>query len=322
MRKIAIIACWFGPLPNYFDLWLASARANKTIDFYIFTDQTGLESGENISVTHCCLKDIKTRAERALRMHCCLEAPYKLCDYRVAYGIMFADVLKPYDFWGFCDMDVVFGDLRAFLTDALLDRYEKISNLGHLMLFRNTDRVNRIFMDCKNDMYNTYYEAFHMKSNCAFDEKGGLTGLADAGYYKTYKDYSYTADIFPDTYHFRTFFNYHTDDLHLYEYDTGKLYAHVLKNGTVEKTEMMYIHLQARKMDKQTQDTERYLILPGSFAEYRPVNREMILEENDEGKYTGPLPMTKARKNPPIPLWIRVMRKARRTMYRGTCFRK
>ncbi len=322
MKKIAIIVPWFGPLPNYFNLWLKSAKMNATIDFYIFTDQTEQKNCGNIYVLYSSLQDMKYRAESAMNMRCSLNSPYKLCDYRAAFGIMFADIIRPYDFWGFCDIDVVFGDLREFLTDDLLSKFDKISNLGHLMLFRNTGKVNKTFMHCKNDMYNTYYEAYHMECNCAFDEKGGLTGLADAGYYRTYKDYTYTADIFPDTYHFRTFYNLKSDALHLYEYCSGKLYAHVIEDGTINKIEMMYIHLQARKMENLVLDTDHYLILPGAFVKYAPVTKQMIIEENDELKYSGPLPMTRARKNPPVPLWIRVIRKTRRIIYKGTCFPK
>ncbi len=323
MTKIAIAATWLGgALPPYFNLWLASAKANETVDFHLFTDRMELKASGNIHVHYCTLADIKARAEAAMKMRCSLKHPYKICDYRVAYGVMYADILKPYDFWGFCDLDVVFGDLRAFLTEELLSEYDKISNLGHLMLFRNTDRVNRTFMDCRNDMFNTYYEAFHMEANCAFDEKGGITALANAGCYKTYKDYTYTADIFPDSYHFRTFHNLVSDALHLYEYDDGKLYAHVLENGEIRRMEMLYIHLQAREMENRVSDTGHYLVLPSAFVDYMPVTEQLITQENDDSRYSGPLPMTKARKNPPIPLWVRMLKKARRLLYRGTCIQR
>ena len=40
MHKIGIICCYFGSLPNYFNLWLKSCAANPTIDWLFFTDQS------------------------------------------------------------------------------------------------------------------------------------------------------------------------------------------------------------------------------------------------------------------------------------------
>ena len=39
MQKIILIICYFGKLPNYFDLYLETCKYNDTIDFLMFTDQ-------------------------------------------------------------------------------------------------------------------------------------------------------------------------------------------------------------------------------------------------------------------------------------------
>ena len=54
-----------------------------------------------------------------------LHTPYKLCDYKPAYGEIFAPELSGYDFWGYGDMDLVFGDLRAYFTEDKLRKYDK-----------------------------------------------------------------------------------------------------------------------------------------------------------------------------------------------------
>ena len=51
-----------------------------------------------------------------------LNEPYDLCDFKVAYGEIFQEYLEPYDFWGFCDCDLIYGDIRHFLTEELLEK--------------------------------------------------------------------------------------------------------------------------------------------------------------------------------------------------------
>ena len=78
-----------------------------------------------------------------------LDHPYKLCDYKPAYGYIFAEYAHGYDYWGHCDMtDCIFGNLRKFLSDDFLSGADKFMFLGHMTLYRNTDEINRrIFED-------------------------------------------------------------------------------------------------------------------------------------------------------------------------------
>ena len=46
-------------------------------------------------------------------MQVTLDRPYKLCDFKPAYGFIFGEYLKEYDYWGHCDIDIVWGDLRG-----------------------------------------------------------------------------------------------------------------------------------------------------------------------------------------------------------------
>ena len=39
MKKITIIICYFGKLPNYYKIWEYSAINNPTINFLLVTDQ-------------------------------------------------------------------------------------------------------------------------------------------------------------------------------------------------------------------------------------------------------------------------------------------
>ena len=68
-----------------------------------------------------------------------LHKPYKLCDYRICYGAVFQDFIKNYDFWGFCDIDLLWGNIRTFITEGILNKYDKIGFQGHSTLVRNID---------------------------------------------------------------------------------------------------------------------------------------------------------------------------------------
>ena len=49
------------------------------------------------------------------------EGPYKCCDIKPVMGYLLEDQIKVYDFWGFGDLDVIYGNLREYYTDLLLD---------------------------------------------------------------------------------------------------------------------------------------------------------------------------------------------------------
>ena len=142
-HSVALILPYFGKFPNYFPLWLKSAGANTSFTFMIFTDNdmTGYNVPANVYVHSMTLEQIRTRISRHLDFEPVLNTAYKLCDYKPMYGLIFEDYLSGYDFWGFCDCDLIWGDMNRFITDDLLDRYGKLYRNGHLQLFRNTEDV-------------------------------------------------------------------------------------------------------------------------------------------------------------------------------------
>lgn len=81
-----------------------------------------------------------------------LANPYKICDCKPLYGAAFRDALCGYTHWGFCDVDVLWGDIRSFLTDNLLSCYDIISTgtgwiSGACSMFRNTEALRNLWRD-------------------------------------------------------------------------------------------------------------------------------------------------------------------------------
>ena len=146
-NKIAILIPYFGTLPPWADLFFLSCQQNNTIDFHFFTDQDLTQyQSSNIHVVRTSLSDYCAAASKKLGVAFTPIAPYKLCDLKPFYGLVHADLLQAgrYAFWGFGDIDLIWGDLRTFLTDQLLTDYDIISNhsdrlSGHLCLLRNSD---------------------------------------------------------------------------------------------------------------------------------------------------------------------------------------
>ena len=63
------------------------------------------------------------------------------------YGYLFDDYLTEYDFWGHCDVDLIFGNIRKFIDDKILNQYDRILSRGHLSLYRNCKEINELFFE-------------------------------------------------------------------------------------------------------------------------------------------------------------------------------
>ncbi len=151
MKKIVIIIPYFGQYPYYYRLVIKSMLANKTVDWLFFTDQEEPEEKNNIKVIRCNLNDFNKLAEKKLSLTLNIKDPYKICDYKPAFGKIFEDYIKDYDFWGHADMDVIWGDIRFFI-DKYLNSYDIISAAkdriaGCFSLYKNTEQIKNLYQN-------------------------------------------------------------------------------------------------------------------------------------------------------------------------------
>ncbi len=177
MKRILIICCWFGPYPNYFGVWSKSVGCNSTIDFLIVGDNPlPSNSPSNLLFLPLSLEKLQSLIrERLACKEAVLMHPYKCCDYKPMYGTIFADELTGYDFWGHCDLDLVFGNLRDFLTEERFANYDKLYSQGHLSVYRNTPEVNERWRlpFAKFDVM----QVITSPMNFAFDEWDGIYNI-------------------------------------------------------------------------------------------------------------------------------------------------
>jgi hypothetical protein len=174
MNRIAFIITYIGAYPWYLPYFLHSCRYNPTVDFLILTDskESNPELPANIKMIPCSIDRFKAKAAKALGFDVAVESGYKLCDFKPAYGIIFSDLIKGYDFWGYCDIDVIFGNIRLFMTDELLNEYDIISArhdylTGCFSLYRNNTFMRKLFKQSKD-----YRKVFSDPRNFCFDETG------------------------------------------------------------------------------------------------------------------------------------------------------
>lgn len=291
-RKVLIIP-YFGNFHDYFHLWLSSCSYNPDYDFLIYTDinVSQIKHPDNVKFMQCTLSDIRMKACRLLGFEVVLDRPYKLCDYRPIYGVLFYEDIKEYDFWGYCDIDLIFGNISKFLTDDIFDNYDKILTCGHFTLQRNTPKINLIF---KNDPDEYYKHVYSTNNSCLFDE-GLFTGslhLYDEKKLKPLTKFDKKRNINEILYKngLRIYINFdlyadinvYYDNLRLvwgsdiatkdhyykhsiFYFDNGHVIRKYLLNGVIESREYMYIHLQKRYMTVNTQNITNFLILKHSF---------------------------------------------------------
>ena len=149
MRPLILISPWFGRWPEWIEFFIESCKWNPEVDWLTPTDQPPPENvAANVRYQRLSFDDYKRRAGSALGVDLAKMTPYKLCDLRPFFGLVHEADLAGYGHFGYCDTDVIFGDLRAVYTDRLLSSYEAISAhqrflSGHLAVFRNTRRMRR-----------------------------------------------------------------------------------------------------------------------------------------------------------------------------------
>lgn len=155
-RRIAVLLLYFGKLPWYTRHFINSCGYNPTIDFFLIIDQPfkSVLPG-NVAIVQSSFQAINRALQEKLGFETRIYDCYKLCDLKPLYGFLFQDLLKSYDFWGQCDLDVIFGNIRYFMDDYTLDRYDYISvrhdiPSGCFSLFRNTDVINNLFLRSKD----------------------------------------------------------------------------------------------------------------------------------------------------------------------------
>ena len=221
-----------------------------------------------------------------------MEKPYKLCDYKPAYGEALQSLLSEYDFWGYCDCDLILGDLRKFLTEDILQTNDKLFTRGHMTLFRNTPEVNAFY---RTQTVKPLREVYTSGRSFSFDEWAGISSIWEQQGRKYYDqlimdDIRVGLEGLSPT---KTISGiggpYHPHNVNeaskyrrmrhiVYSYRDGTLKRNWLQDGKCFCEEVLYVHLQKRAMSVEDGllNADEFLIRDGCFIRYCDINKDNI----------------------------------------------
>lgn len=271
--RIIVVSVYFGKLPDYLNLWIKSCQFNPKINFLLVTDQKldSYELPQNVKGVFYTLGDMKKRASQILGFDATLHSPYKCCDYKPLYGLIFSDYVNGYDYWGHCDLDMIFGDLNQCFQDNHFEKYHKFLPLGHLSLYKNTDEINNSYK--LPGAYIDYRTVYSNKGSYAFDEMDGMAAI----FYKNnipFFDKRLFADI--DKKHKRFRLSEYCVPKHqrnnykmqLFYWENGKVFRKSFRKNQEVVDEFCYIHFQKRhnmRVNDVTPDSSAFYITDSGF---------------------------------------------------------
>ena len=163
--------------------------------------------------------EFRARAAKYLDFDFVCNTPYKACDYILMYGLIFQDYLEGYDFWGHVDPDMIWGDMGKYITDHMLRTYDRIYRNGHLMLYRNNEKV-RTFALHKLPGYNiSYRDIFKTREHIIFEESSLASAL-----------FGCFADMCGGN----------------FTYQTSQIYSRIIRNSGNSEVRKQYLHSDGR----------------------------------------------------------------------------
>ena len=264
LPSIRLVIPFFGQLPAHFPLVLRSMAANPDVSWLLMTDQRVTGVPPNVTVQMWLFEDLRKRIRDFFDFDVSLEEPYKLCDFRPAFGAIFAEELSGYAFWGHCDLDLIFGRIRDHLH-AVAFEADKVLFNGNFSLYRNTEQTADWYRHEVGKV--SYRDAFSNPAAMHFDEWAGIYYIAeDLGVRSWHENV-----IFDISFH-----RYRTRaeptagrGIARYAWEDGEVCEYRLARGRLVRSTALLIHLQKRVLRPPSPDVvaaNRYWIQPNGFA--------------------------------------------------------
>jgi hypothetical protein len=164
-RKICMINLYFGKQPKWLNFFFKGCQANQDIDFVIFSDISFPEFFyPNVRIIDFTLPEFNELASKKLGFKVSTEIPYKICDFKPIFGKIFEDYLSGYSFWGYCDNDLILGDIKCFIDEKILVGHDIISTYGGFLsgpfsIYKNNGYINNLYneiVDLENKLNYKY----------------------------------------------------------------------------------------------------------------------------------------------------------------------
>lgn len=269
--SILLIIPYFGKFHNYFHLWLQSCKYNPTINWLLLTDDdTPYDYPSNVKVVFTDFSAVVKQFQECYDFPIILNKPYQLCEFKVAYGEVFSRYTKGYEFWGHCDIDVIWGNLRKHLNENILKSFSKISWRGHLTLYKNTGHINKLY---RTPIEGVEFYKYAFSNPTGFplapDERA-INFLYETEGEEIFKELMF-ADLKIRSFnfsllHFPENENYKNNQ-QIFFWENGSLFRLFISNDKVFREDFAYIHFLKRNMEltKGFILSSRFLIVPNKF---------------------------------------------------------
>ena len=264
--KVAILVSYFVPvcvgggLPDYFPYWMKSASKNTGIDFYIPTnaDIKHYEKYNNIKFLCMSVEEFWKKVQEIFDFPI-TKGFYKIAEYRPFWGIVFKELLEKYDYWGYADCDLIFGDILKFIKPYLNNGEKVIGKYGHFRLIKNTEELCSIpFRSLQGFRYPLTVEKVFTSDFCwYFDEIAGFEVRCHQAGIKVISLGNVLADV---TSKYKFFSVGDKNGSWGFVWDNGKLVGY---NDLNEEKEFMYVHYQKRRMQvSEEKPGDKFIIIP------------------------------------------------------------
>lgn len=283
INRFAFILPYIGKLPSWFQLWLNSCARNPQIDWLLFIDdRSPLHYPDNVIVNYCSFAELRQLFQEKFPFKISLEHPYRFCDFRPSFGIIFEKFITNYIFWGHCDPDLIWGNIQNWLFDDSILRYDRISHWGHCSLYKNTEEINSLYKT-KIEGVAYYRDVYSNGRHIAFDEEYGMNLFVRTKGIKEFvlpffdvkpciQSYSFTPTFVSEP-----FFQEKSSHKIVKVSHDGVWVCGLDDSGDILMKEMAYVHLQKRKMKVEIdQNSDSFLIVPNSFVPIQEVDSVLL----------------------------------------------
>lgn len=150
MNKVLVLIPYFGQWPSYIELYLYSCSKQKGVDFMIFTDCPIPSCRyDNVIFRPMSFDDYCLIVSERLSIPFKPTCAYKLCDLKPFYGVIHMRELANYDWWGFGDIDLIYGNLSLLVNDSNMRKYDLLTThmdrvAGHFTVMRKDAIYTRL----------------------------------------------------------------------------------------------------------------------------------------------------------------------------------
>lgn len=267
MNDICLIIPYFGTFPRWMPLFIKSCIYNSTIDFLIITDDSTFmdPDAQNIRVVRMSFPQMQELIKAKLGKEARCPRPYKLCDYRPCFGVIFEQYLSSYEYWGHCDIDTILGDIRGTVEKLGYKKYDRLFTHGHFVLYRKDRADGQLYSlpipkslpPCMN-----YDYVIKTSYPCHYDEVG--INLICSYYEKRFckDDVAYDVSFFYEDFRRSSV---PKDTRCLVTYEDGHIYGYEYDGQSMLKEEYMYIHFMRRRIGVRGNVSSRFIICHRGF---------------------------------------------------------